>query len=221
VSATHTGQKITQLPAPLPQLPQFGAIAFTQTDDRGIFRITGLAGGDYLVTTAVHSQQIGGGNQFTRGRQNEASITFYAPGVFHAGAAHVFTVRPGDERNDIRMTLDMRGLHTVSGVANSDNAGLTVASGSVTLTDASDSNLHLRGNIGADGRFFVRFVPPGSYTLQVSGASTQANEGFRGRDSNSTPATQFQPYSGSVTVTDSDLTGVPLSLTPVAPSNGR
>jgi hypothetical protein len=89
----------------------------------------------------------------------------------------------------------------------------------VTLTDPTDPALQLMGSIQADGTFTVHYVPPGSYTLQIAGASTQANSGFGGRGrggGTSSSGTSFQPLSMAITVTDGDLTGVAAMLTPVS-----
>jgi hypothetical protein len=211
VTANHINQKTSQLPAPLPQLPQFGNNAFAVTDDRGAFRISGLAAGDYVVLASVHSSgpRFGGfGGHFAA--QPEASVTFYAPGVFHASAAQVFTLRAGDERTDVRLTLDMRSLRTVSGTATSSN-GSPVASGAITLMDPNDPAVRFHGSLAPDGSFTLRYVPQGTYMLQLFGASSQPASGRR---ETSSGATTFQPLSQTVTVTDSGLSNLTLTLTP-------
>jgi hypothetical protein len=89
----------------------------------------------------------------------------------------------------------------------------------VSLTDASDASLTIQGSISPGGTFRLPYVPPGSYTLQVSGASTQANGGYRRGGvgaTGSTPATGFQTLSQALVVGDADVSGVALSLVPVA-----
>jgi hypothetical protein len=77
----------------------------------------------------------------------------------------------------------------------------------------------LQGAIDAEGDFTVRYVPPGNYNLQISGASTQpAPQPGRGRGGNSgpsTPATTFQALSLPIVVTDADLSGITATLIPV------
>ena len=186
------------------------------TDDRGVFRIAGMAAGDYLLEAVIQNRgQFGGFGG--RGQQSISTVRVYAPGVFHKAAAKAVTVHAGEERDDVAMTIDLHGLHTVAGHASSAGAGQNIASGRVTLTDPTDSALQLMGSIQADGTFTVRYVPPGSYTMQISGASTQANSGFGGRGrggGTSSSWTSFQPLSMAITVTDGDLTGVAAMLTP-------
>jgi hypothetical protein len=87
----------------------------------------------------------------------------------------------------------------------------------VSVTDSSDSSLQLQGLIDAEGNFTVRYVPPGNYSLQIIGASTQAG-GLRGRGGeagSTTPAVSFQPFSQAVVVGDTDLSGFAATLTPM------
>jgi hypothetical protein len=188
------------------------------TDDRGVFRIAGMAAGDYLLEAILQTRgQFGGG---PRQQQAVSTVRVYSPGTFHKAAAKPVTVHTGEERDDVRMTIDLHGLHTVGGHASSTStgAGQNIASGRVTLTDPTDSALQLMGSIQADGSFTVRYVPPGSYTLQIAGASTQATSGFGGRSRGGGAAsggTSFQPLSMAITVTDGDLTGIAAMMTPV------
>lgn len=212
VTATLATQTTTQLPAPLSGLSLGGSNQFAQTDDRGYFRISGLPNGSYLINTTIQNRP-----QFGAGRGYSIStLHAYAPGVFRKSAAKTYSVQIGEERADVAFNLDLRSLRTVSGHASSSNASLSVASGNVTITDTTDSSLVLRGSIDSDGDFTIQYVPPGNYTLAISGASTQSYQGYRRSDNTpSTPAISFQPFSQSIVVTDTDLTGFTASLTPV------
>jgi hypothetical protein len=215
VVATRNNPKTSQLPAPLPQLPG-GNTSFAMTDDRGAFRIAGLPAGEYLLVATVRSggrlSGFGGVLPLV-----EASVNFYAPGVFHRSAAQVFTLAPGEEHSDVRFTMDMRSLRSVSGTAIAASGGSPVASGTVLLTDPNDSSLRLRGSVAPDGSFIVRYVPPGTYMLQLSGASSQPGNGRR---ESGAAGTTFQPLTQTVTVTDSGVSNLTLSLTPQS-NNGR
>jgi hypothetical protein len=142
-------------------------------------------------------------------------IRVYGSGVFHKADAKPLNVRAGDERSDVRMVIDLHALRTVTGHATASSPGLSVASGRVSLTDATDPSLQMQGSIDANGQFTVKYVPPGTYTLQVSGASTTAANQFgnRGQRGTTTASTSFQPLSQPVTVGDTDLSGVALTLT--------
>jgi len=223
VNAVQTPQLTTQLPAPLQGLQLNGFGALTATDDRGDFRISGLPSGDYLLQAVIQNRVQfggpGGPGGGGRGQAAPSTIRVYAPGVFRKSAGKAYSVRAGDERSDVRLVVDLRSLRTVSGHAASVSSGQNVASGRVSLVDSSDSSLQLQGIIDAEGNFTVRYVPPGNYTLQISGASTQVNSGFRGRGggdtASTTPAVSFQPFSQAIVVTDADLSGFAATLTPL------
>jgi hypothetical protein len=212
------GNNGTALPAVLQGIQSPSGNTVAQTDDRGAFRLSGLATGDYLLRAVIQpAVQFGGGQFGGGGRGPRASpIVLWSPGVFRRSAAKTVSVRAGEERSDVRVVIDLRSLRTVSGHASSATAGVNVASGRVNLTDASDASLQLQGSIDPHGDFSLRYVPPGNYTLQVTGASNQANNQPRGRgDTSTTPAVTFQRSSQPVVVLDTDLSGVAVSLTPV------
>ncbi len=208
--AAPPGSQISPLILALPQ-GSFGLS--TTTDDRGEFRIAGLPGSDYQIQALLPASRQNG---FGAARGGVVSVLrVYAPGVFRKSAAKSYTVRAGDERTDVRIVIDLRSLRTVSGQVNSSDATQNVASGGVTITDASDSSLVLRGTIAADGSFNVRYVPPGNYVLAINGASTRASVGFRGGGTSTEPVVSFQPLSQPIVVTDTDLSGFTASLVPV------
>jgi hypothetical protein len=188
-----------------------GGSGFASTDDRGVFRIAGLAAGEYLLRTVIQppTQQGGVG----RGFQMASPIRVYSPGVFRRADAKSVVVKVGEERSDVRVVIDLRALRTVSGHVGSATSGQSVASGRVTLSDPNDKDLQLYGSVAANGDFAVRYVPAGNYTLQVAGASTQSG-GNRRRDSDA-GGVSFQPFSQPVVVGDRDVTGVGITLTPV------
>ena len=194
------------LPGVLQGIQSPGGQPFGVTDDRGGFRITGLAPGNYLVAAMV-----------THFAPNASTTAVYPPGVFRKGETKAITVTAGEERNDVRLVIDLRGLHTVSGHVTSSDPNLRIASGRVTVADLNDHDLRLTGTIGTDGSFAVRYVPSGTYGLQVSGASTRSGGG-RERDSQAAVGVLFQPASQAVTVTDTDVNDVAVTLTPVQSS---
>ena len=202
------------MPAPLNALRAYSQTR-AMTDDRGAFRITGLPGGDYVVQAQLRpTVQFGGGG----GRGAANVIRIYAPGVFRKADARPVTVKAGDERDDLRMVLNLSALHTVSGHVNSATAAMSVQSGRASLVDTTDSTVQLSGTVNAAGDFSIAYVPAGTYTLSVQG-STQAAATvgvFRGRGGNGpTTATTaaFKPASQTLTVGDTDVTGLGINLT--------
>lgn len=224
VSVNVTSTTAAQIPQganPLAQalrgLQSFAAgQPFAQTDDRGNFRVGGLATGEYIVTGTMQApSQIGGVGRFP---VYSSLIRVYAPGVFRRADAKTVSVRAGDERTDVRMVIDLRGLHTVSGHASSAT-GESVATGIARLTDNSDTSLQPQAQIEADGSFKLRYVPAGVYTLRITGANSQPqNFGHGGRgqgDGGGPKGVGFQEFSTTITVSDTDVTGVGVSLVAV------
>jgi len=202
------------LPAALAAIQSPGAQTSTTTDDRGGFRVSGLPSGNYVVVTMIQGRGFGG---IQRGAPMPP-IRVYGSGFFHKADAKPINVRVGDERSDVRMVIDLHSLRTVTGHASASSPGLSVASGRVSLSDPTDPTLQLQGAIDANGQFMVKYVPPGTYTLQVAGASTTAtgqfgNRGQQRGTSSTASVTSFQPLSQPVTVGDTDLSGVALTLT--------
>ncbi len=212
VQAVSTDTNVA-LPSALAAIQSPGIQTSVTTDDRGGFRVSGLPSGNYVLMTVIQSRGFGG---FQR-TGNSAPIRVYGNGVFHKADAKPVSVRAGDERSDLRMVIDLHGLRTVTGHATASSPGLNVASGRVSLSDPTDPSLQLQGSIDANGQFTVKYVPPGTYTMQVSGASTTAASQFgnRGQRGQTTAgSTSFQPASQPVTVGDADLSGVAVTLTP-------
>jgi hypothetical protein len=180
------------------------------TDDRGVFRVSGLTPGDYLVQAQIQPPTQNGG--VGRMDRFNSAITVYSPGVFHKAEAKVVSVGVGEERIDVRLVIDLRGLRTVSGHVASADPSDSVASGQVTLTDPNSPDIKPLTLIAPNGDFTLRYVPAGSYTLQVMGASTQS-VGDRARGSQGSRVS-FQDGSQAVTVADRDVTDVAITLTP-------
>jgi len=199
------------LPQPLSSIRGFSGNAAV-TDDRGAFRITGLAGGDYLLQAVINPGVAFGGGFGGRGPGYSTPVHVYAPGVFRKVEAKPISVRAGDERDDLRMVIDLRGLHTVSGHVSSAVAGANIVSGRASLTDSSDTSLQPSGTINANGDFAISYVPAGTYTLNVQGSTVANNGGYRGRGGSSSTSTTFKTYSQSLTVGDTDVTGLGINL---------
>jgi hypothetical protein len=195
------------LPAPLNSLRAYSTTRAT-TDDRGAFRLLGLASGDYVLEVQLHpTVQFGGG-----GRGYANMIRVYAPGVFRKADAKPITIKAGDERDDLRMVLNLSKLRTVSGHVNSAVAGFNVLSGRVSLVDTTDATVQLSGTINASGDFSILYVPAGTYTLSAQGSTQAVTMGYRGRGGATTSGTTFQPYTQTLTVGDTDVTGMGINL---------
>lgn len=192
-----------------------GLGGFQVTDDRGVFRITGLAPGSYYVRATMTTPSAEPGTGMV---QRISSIVMYAPGKVRRTDAQVVTLKSGEERDDVTFVLDLSALHTVSGHVGSTDQG-SIAAGTVRLTDSQDSSLSRMAMIQPDGSFSVQWVPAGSYTLAVSNASNvPLQQGFGRRGQSQSGGTSYAPFQESLTVTDTDVSGVGVTLTPATGS---
>lgn len=187
-----------------------GLGGFQMSDDRGLFRITGLAPGSYWVRATVMTPSAEPG---TASVQRVSAILMYAPGKVRRSDAQVITLRSGEERDDLQFVLDLSALHTVSGhVGASDQAN--IEAGFVRLTDTQDSSLNRMAVIQPDGSFVIQWVPAGNYTLAVSNASNLPTQSFGRRQQGQPTGPTYAPFQESLTVTDTDVSGIGVTLTP-------
>ncbi len=191
---------------------------FQMSDDRGMFRITGLAPGSYWVRATMMTPAADPG---AGGPQRMSSVVMYAPGKVRRSDAETVTLKSGEERDDLQFVLDLSALHNVSGHVGATDQG-NIAAGMVRLTDTQDSSLTRMGMIQPDGSFVVQWVPAGTYTLAVSNASNMPSPGFGRRGQNtSTGGTSYAPFQESLTVTDTDVSGVGVTLTPATGASSQ
>jgi hypothetical protein len=192
---------------------------FQTTDDRGMFRITGLPPGSYWVRAAIMTPSAEPG---TGTFQRMESVVMYAPGKVRRTDAQVFTLKSGEERDDVQFTVDMSALHTVSGHVSATDQG-SIAAGVVRLTDQQDTSLARMAMVQQDGSFVMQWVPAGTYTLAVTNASDMPRQAFGGgrRGQQQASGTSYAPFQESLTVADTDVAGVGVTLSPVTTASSQ
>jgi len=192
------------------------------TDDLGHFRIAGLAPGDYFVKVMLQTQ-----SQFSmqKGRMNFSHILaakplmIFAPAAFHQAGARVVTLTAGQALDDEEVTINLTGLHSVSGRIASAEDHHGINSGSVTLTDANDKNFSRSASLNADGSFTVTFVPPGTYNLKVEDAadtvpSARKSKGGLLNFASDDTVRSYDDAKQQLIVADDDVTGQNIELNP-------
>jgi hypothetical protein len=222
VSVVATNGKKKKLPPQLGLLSMGsgleGMLAFS--DDLGHFRIAGLAPGEYFVKGELSTRsQFGSQSGLVNFRGvMDSPLTVFAPAAFHQADAKEITLHTGEERDDEELTINLGGMHSVSGRVASveDHHGISVER--VTLEDAQDKDFSRSTNVDANGGFTVTFVPPGSYNLLVSYARDTEPSKEKPKDAvqiaSYTTVRSYQDGKQAVTVTDSDVTGMTLELAP-------
>jgi hypothetical protein len=162
-----------------------------RTDDRGVFRITGLPPGEYFVgvTESVDHGDSGGarssGNDIAgmlEGLMGQQLLMTFYPSATNSKDASVVKVAAGEERGDIDVTIPERELRTLAGVVRGRRDRQPVANARVTILRKDDaasaagreaaslSGGELSQNAtttDADGRWQFREIPDGPYTLFV------------------------------------------------------
>ncbi len=192
------------------------------TDDLGHFRIAGLAPGDYFVKVMLQTQ-----SQFSmrKGQMNfnhiigAKPLTIFAPAAFHQAGAKAVTLTAGQALDDEEVTINLTGLHSVSGRIASAEDHHGINSGSVTLTDANDKDFSRSASVNADGSFTVTFVPSGTYKLKVQDAadtvpSTKKSKPGLVNFASDDTVRSYDDAKQDVIVADDDMAAQNIELTP-------
>ena len=198
-----------------------GLIAIT--DDLGQFRIAGLAPGEYYVKAQLQTK-----SQFSmqKGKMNfnfsqlaaEKPLTVFAPASFHQASAKAVTLTAGQDLEGQEIAINLTNLHSVSGRISSAEDHHSINSGTVLLTDASDKEFSRSASVNEDGTFMVRFVPPGTYTLNVEEAadtvpSTKAPSKGLVNFASDEPVRSYDDKKQQVIMADDDVMGQSIELT--------
>ncbi len=191
------------------------------TDDLGRYRVAGVSPGDYLIKVSfLPRAQVGiaGGVIDTVQRKSADVLVVYAPDVLYKEKASPVTVADGEEHQDMDITFDLEGLHTIHGQIESSEDHHLLNAGLVVLEDQAHKDFRRSASVAADGSFTLEFVPQGSYGLTVSSASdnisgSNINVGLLSFASEHV-ATHYKETHEILSVVDSDLMLPPVEVTP-------
>lgn len=171
------------------------------TDDRGVFRVFGLAPGTYYVQASPAAWLARG----QRGARTYAP-TFY-PGVVDLGAAQPIEIAAGEEVTGFDFALTAILTATVSGhVAGPYGRPVTDVPSVSLVRTSGPRGSHGSGRLEADGHFVVNGVAPGRYVAYASETGAPGQTRFA---------------TAEVVVTDGDVDGVRLELSSGASARGR
>lgn len=183
------------------RLPTPNILGETLTDDRGIYRRYGLIAGTYIVSTGGASRGPNG-PYLSIAYSND--VPTYAPSSTRDTAAE-FVVRPGEE-----ITVDIQYRReagyaisgSVAGLSESQTSAITMASINLIEVKTSAQVANTGANSFTNYSFEIAGLPDGEYELT-------AQQG----DQMSDPV--------RVTVKGEDISGVNLSLHPLASISGH
>jgi len=145
----------------------------TTTDDRGCYRISGLAKGKYAVKAELPWNQIvsglGPGSVNIHSNFGDALVV-YSGGVFREKEIKPIEVGSGEDIDGVDIAFPIDKLHVVSGmvIAKTDNHPLN--GGWVNLKDDETKATLRHTKIEEDGSFKFNYVPEGRYLLVTSQA---------------------------------------------------
>ena len=194
------------------------------TDERGMYRVSGLAPGEYVVGAAEQKMEIEDQEDERGGRRlyRAALGATYYPATPNSRNATALRVNAGEEVTNIDITLVERSTHSLSGTVTWRGSGRPVARARVSIT--SRDELHsLRSSpdehgatTDEQGRWTLQEVPEGNHLITVAPLRE-----FMPREAGSASAQEakaperrgFAVKQQEVTVTGSDLTGLSIEVT--------
>lgn len=199
------------------------------TDERGVYRVSGLSPGEYLIGAAEEKRGIEltaqddpeGGRLLNRGL---LPATYY-DGTTSLSGATPLRVESGDELTGINIRLVERPVYSISGVVSFKGDDRPIARARVSLKrkdeefDRSSDLEEPVVNTDEAGRFIFDEVYEGIYALTVT--PPQANRRGYGNDqsasqANPDPAKKFVSKRLELNVVGTDLTNVLIEV-----SSGR
>lgn len=140
------------------------------TDDRGRYRISGLAKGKYAIKAELPTNQMIsglGGSTDSHFSWGDALVV-YSGGVLREKDIKPIEVGLGDEVDGIDISFPVDNIHQVSGtvVAKVDNHPLN--SGWASLIDPETKETLRHTQLEEDGSFKFNYIPEGQYALSIS-----------------------------------------------------
>lgn len=144
-------------------------LASARTDDTGLYRISSIAPGDYLVV--AYSRETWASDDY---KQTFGYAPSYFPSTANPGDAQRLKVVAGQEAGAIDITLVAGRAAAISGtVTAADGSPLSGATVGLAqeLMGPNGGTMSMIGNsrAGAEGTFTVRNIPPGEYQLRATG----------------------------------------------------
>jgi hypothetical protein len=142
------------------------------SDDRGHYRLGGLAKGKYAVKAELPTvQTISGpdGSSSMHSNMGDALVV-YSGGVFREKEIKPIEVGIGEDIDGVDLVFPVDNLHLVSGTVTAKTDTHTVNAGWVSLNDAETKASLRRTKIEDDGSFSFNYVPEGQYELATRGA---------------------------------------------------
>lgn len=177
------------------------SFAHKLTDDRGVYRLYGLAPGYYLVCAGGGARSYMGFNKYQR------DAPTYYPSSARQTAEKVM-LQLGREVSDINIVYRGEGGHSVSGVTTGIETNQFSQPVTVALLERSTGEIRDFGNTNQDRAFAFYGVPDGEYYLVAQYSSGNEKERAISRPNR-------------VSVAEKDVSDVKLTLSQLGSVSGR
>jgi hypothetical protein len=145
------------------------------TDDRGRFRIAGLASGNYIVEASLQTDPFAFGNESSQARYmmgtSFGDLHVYGGNTLKLKEASLIDLGSGDDRDDADITVPLNSIYSLTGEISATSDGHPINMARVILLDG-DNRAQLRASeVGDGGSFRFDYVPAGNYLIRVENAA--------------------------------------------------
>lgn len=214
-----------------------GASGNGQSDDRGMYRFSGLPPGEYVVRVSESAQHTEVGERNAGGPMGFGSLlmgsssflTFYFPNVTEVKDAQILRVIMGQELSETNIIIPDNSLFNLSGKVISGKDKKPVAGAKVSLKKSNEDVFSLFSEIGrelntavtdAEGNWKFKEMPKGEYSITVEPGSKReitdsedyaANSNIARRPK-TPPAPTFAKKFQNVQIEDKDVADVIVEL---------
>ncbi len=214
-----------------------GSSGSGQSDDRGMYRFSGLPPGDYVVRVSESAQHADGGERNAVGPMGFGSLlmgsssflTFYFPNVTDVKEAQILSVAMGQELSETNIIIPDNSLFNLSGKVISGKDKKPVAGAKVSLKKSNENVFSLFSEIGremntavtdAEGSWKFKEMPKGEYSItvepvskhEISDSEDYAANSNIARRPKTPPAPTFAKKFQDVRIEDKDVTDVIVEL---------
>lgn len=155
------------------------SFGFERTDDKGMYRLTGLPAGQYVTeidltlsdheTTFLPMPGNPDGQMEMHTDKTRFSLPLYSGDKLRRQTAEPYSLGAGQELTGADVVFPLAKLHRVSGQLLARD-GHPLTAGKLELMWADDGGLITETDVRyADRAFYLEFVPEGEFTLKASG----------------------------------------------------
>lgn len=197
-----------------------------KTDDRGVYRVSGLPPGEYLVRAiepASHNSESPSSYEPFGVTNSTSLLATYYPNVNSTETASVVTVEIGQEAAEINIVIPEYTLFNAAGKVVAKGTEKPINGASINLIRKDEVftiNERISGEdrngvkTDATGAWNFRELPAGTYTLKIKPPRSDSGETDTDGDGKPDKPAQpkYAPLEKEITLTDKDLANFVIEL---------